>query len=337
MNKFENFKINIRPMYSDEIHTNISPASSYRGRCEFGYSNNSYTMYAFENKVYMKQFDIACNAIKEAMPVLLNEINNYEVVKEKLFQVNFRSNNQNELMVTMIYHKNIKPRLIKKIKEIASRLNIKIIIRSKNFKFASNDFFIKDELTIDNIKLFQSDNSFYQPNKYLFTKMIKKIVDFIDNPDDLIELYCGVGTFTIPLSFTFNNVFATENNRVSIKCLQMGIKENKIKNIHYSRLSSNEVCELYKGKNFRRMKDKSLSMFNFSHVLIDPPREGLTDNVLNLIKKFKNIIYVSCNTETYLRDVKLLSSHRIKNLELFDQFPNTKHLEIVSLLSNESN
>ena len=102
-------------------------------------------------------------------------------------------------------------------------------------------------------------------------------------------------------------------------------------------MSSNEVSELYKGKNFRRMKDKSLSMFNFSHVLIDPPREGLTDNVLNLIKKFKNIIYVSCNTETYLRDVKLLSSHRIKNLELFDQFPNTKHLEIVSLLSNESN
>ena len=58
--------------------------------------------------------------------------------------------------------------------------------------------------------------------------MIKKIIDFIDNPDDLIELYCGVGTFTIPLSFVFNNILATENNRVSIKCLELGVKENKI-------------------------------------------------------------------------------------------------------------
>ena len=91
------------------------------------------------------------------------------------------------------------------------------------------------------------------------------------------------------------------------------------------------------GNHFNRMKGKSLSIFNFSHVLVDPPREGLSDNVLNLIKKFKNIIYVSCNPKTYLRDIKLLSSHRIKNLELFDQFPNTKHLEIVSLLSNKSN
>ena len=78
-------------MYSDEIHTNISPASSYRGRCEFGYSNNSYTMYALENKVYMKQFDIACKAIKEAMPVLLNEINNYEVVKTRSYSLKLSS------------------------------------------------------------------------------------------------------------------------------------------------------------------------------------------------------------------------------------------------------
>tara|TARA_B100001248_G_scaffold50994_1_gene33052 strand:- start:1027 stop:2040 length:1014 start_codon:yes stop_codon:yes gene_type:complete len=337
MNKFENFKVNIKSMFLEEIYMNISPASSYRNRCEFGYSNNCYTMYALEKKVYMKHFDIACKAIKDAMPILLNEINNSEEVKEKLFQINFRSNNQNELMVTMIYHKIIKSNLIKKIEEIASRLNIKIIIRSKNFKHASNDFFIKDKLTINNLKLFQSDNSFYQPNKYLLIRMIKKIIDFIDNPDDLIELYCGVGTFTIPLSFVFNNILATENNRVSIKCLELGVKENKIKNIHFSRLSSDEVCKLYMGNHFNRMKGKSLSMFNFSHVLVDPPREGLSDNVLNLIKKFKNIIYVSCNPKTYLRDIKLLSSHRIKNIELFDQFPNTEHLEIVSLLSKEIN
>ena len=46
--------------------------------------------------------------------------------------------------------------------------------------------------------------------------MISKVIEFIDNPNDLIELYCGVGTFTLPLSRIFKNVFATENNRNAI-------------------------------------------------------------------------------------------------------------------------
>ena len=51
--------------------------------------------------------------------------------------------------------------------------------------------------------------------------------------------------------------------------------------------------------------------------------------------KFKNIIYISCNYETQERDVKNLKGFTIKNIEIFDQFPNTKHLEIVSLFSRE--
>ena len=49
-------------------------------------------------------------------------------------------------------------------------------------------------------------------------------------------------------------------------------------------------------------------------------------------KNFKNIIYVSCSTETYIRDINLIRSHKITNIELFDQFPNKNHLEIVSVL-----
>ena len=71
------------------------------------------------------------------------------------------------------------------------------------------------------------------------------------------------------------------------------------------------------------------------HVLVDPPRAGLDDDVIKLISKFENIIYISCNYETYERDVKNLKGFTIKNIEIFDQFPNTKHLEIVSLLSKE--
>ena len=70
-------------------------------------------------------------------------------------------------------------------------------------------------------------------------------------------------------------------------------------------------------------------------MLVDPPRSGLTDDVINIISKHKNIIYISCNTKSYLRDIKLLCSHEIKKIELFDQFPNTEHLEIISLLQKK--
>ena len=84
------------------------------------------------------------------------------------------------------------------------------------------------------------------------------------------------------------------------------------------------------------MKEINIHNFNFSHVLVDPPRAGLDKEVIKLINKFENIIYISCNYETYARDIKNLRSHQIKNIEIFDQFPNTDHLEIVSILSKNN-
>ena len=77
----------------------------------------------------------------------------------------------------------------------------------------------------------------------------------------------------------------------------------------------------------------NIKKYDFSHILVDPPRSGLTEEVIRLLSRFKNIIYISCNPETYIRDIKLLKDHKIKSIEIFDQFPNTKHLEIVSILS----
>jgi tRNA (uracil-5-)-methyltransferase len=81
------------------------------------------------------------------------------------------------------------------------------------------------------------------------------------------------------------------------------------------------------------MNGLDINSFNFSHILVDPPRSGLTQNVLDILNKFDKVIYVSCNLETYVRDIKLLNTFSINDIEIFDQFPNTNHIEIVSLLS----
>ena len=332
MNKFEKFQSAISFKHATKIDINLSPANSFRSRCEFSYDKDHYVMHGINEKIYIKTFMDASLEIQNIMPVLLYEINNNDEIKEKLFQINFRSNQLNKLMITMIYHKKIDESLIVLLNQISKNLDINIIVRSKNFVHGIRGFYLVDLLAYKNLKIFQTDNTFTQSNKYLVDKMISKVVNFIDNQRDLLELYCGIGTFTLPLSFKFNKILATESNRKSIKCLEKSLQENKISNVHNARLSSNEVSELFDGRIFNRMNMKNINDYDFSHILLDPPRSGLTDDVISLASNFENIIYVSCNSETYVRDIKLLESFEIDKIELFDQFPNKNHLEIVSLL-----
>ena len=332
MNKFDRFQDDIKNNYDEKVVINLSPSTSFRSRCEFSYEKNHYVMHDINEKIYIKTFKDASLDIQNLMPVLLKRINENNEINHKLFQVNFRSNQHNKIMVTMIYHKIIDKSLINLVNQISDDLKVNIIIRSKNYKYETRGLYLDDTLIYKNLKIYQTDNTFTQSNKYLVDKMIFKVIDFIENPDDLLELYCGIGTFTIPLSFIFNKVLATENNRNSIKCLNKSLEENNISNIYNARLSSDEVSELFKGKIFNRMNSTNISDFNFSHILLDPPRSGLTEDVINLASNFKNIIYVSCSAETYIRDINLIRSHKITNIELFDQFPNKNHLEIVSVL-----
>ena len=336
MNKFNVIKKLLTDHYKKNIIIHKSPDKGYRSRVEFGFTENVFTMYGNKNKIFLTTFDIAKKEISTLMPKLLEEIKFNDEIQNKLFQVNFRSNSLGYVMISLIYHKEISKKLIDLINQISIKLNCEIILRSKKFFYSTGTGFLEDVLNInEQFILYQTDQSFYQPNFYLLPKMIKKVKSLIKKPNDLIELYCGSGTFTIPLSKQFKRIFATENNRKSIICLEKGIKKNNIDNISYARISDDEVSELFNGRKFKRMKNIQINEYNFSHILVDPPRSGLSKNLISILMKFKNIIYISCNFDTYLRDIKLLSAFEIIDIELFDQFPNTSHVEIVSLLKQK--
>lgn len=336
MNKFQRATSLIQEYYKDEIVINLSPAYGYRSRCEFGYKNNFYTMHSPSGKIiYLDTFTVARPSIQTLMPKLLNQINKSNVLKTKLFQISFRSNRKNRVLVSLIYHKLLDDKIKGLADKIANIIDISINLRSKNNLYSTHCDLLEDDIENLETILYQTDQSFYQPNYFHMPEMVTKAMSFIKDPKDLLELYCGSGTFSLPMRKLFNKIFATENNRQSIRCLNKSIDEQNIKNIFHARLSAEEVSELFAGRVFKRMNGINISDFNFSHVLVDPPRAGLDKDVISLISKFKNIIYISCNYETYERDVKNLKGFTIKNIEIFDQFPNTKHLEIVSLLSRE--
>ncbi len=83
-----------------------------------------------------------------------------------------------------------------------------------------------------------------------------------------------------------------------------------------------------KVREFTRLKGIDLDTYDFSTVLVDPPRAGLDEGTIGLISGIDHIIYISCNPETLARDLEILSqTHQIENAAIFDQFPHTKHIE----------
>ena len=99
-------------------------------------------------------------------------------------------------------------------------------------------------------------------------------------------------------------------------------------------MDADELMSAFTGvREFNRLKDINLSGFNFSHILVDPPRAGLSESVVNFIKNFKNIIYISCNPETLKENLnELCKSHKVIKFAIFDQFANTHHIECGVLL-----
>ena len=75
MNKFESFKKSISSDFHDDIKITMSPATSFRSRCEFSYSDNSYVMFKKDKKLYLDDFTLASSCIRKIMPNLLDEIN----------------------------------------------------------------------------------------------------------------------------------------------------------------------------------------------------------------------------------------------------------------------
>lgn len=335
MNKYLATIASLKPFYQKKIDVYLSPPIHYRMRCEFSYKNNSYVMFDKNNDyILMDKFNIASESIYNIQPKLLKLINENQIISKNLFQVNFRSNNDGDILVTLIYRKPINDDLCKSIDRIGKSLGIMINVRSKKklYKTHAIDFYERFNSKSLNLKIFQSDKTFFQPNKYIYPKMYEFIENIIDSPRDLLELYCGVGSFSLPLSHKFKKVFASENNRESINMLNKSLVINNITNVCVARLNAEEVIEVFSGKKFNRMKDIKIDEYSFSHILVDPPRCGLDNNVIKLINNFENLIYISCNPDTYINDLKLLKNFKIKDIAIFDQFTNTDHLEIVSIL-----
>lgn len=316
-----------------------SKDSHYRIRSEFVVWHNkdeiSFAMHGIDKKekILVNKCPKTDIKIYTLMPKLIDLIQNSEYLRFKLFGVEFLSSKY-ELIVTLLYHKKLDENFDIVAKKLEEILNIKIIGRSRGVKRVVSEDFIYENLNIKDlgeVKYKIYDTGFVQPNRYVNEQMISFVFNELKKQirGDLLELYCGHGNFTLPLSFVFNRVLATEISKTSIKAANENVMLNDINNIKFIRLSAEELADAYNNKReFVRLKDINLTEYNFTHTLVDPPRAGLDSVSRSIVSKFENIIYISCNQESLKRDLDELSkTHKIVKFALFDQFPYTNHIE----------
>ena len=155
---------------------------------------------------------------------------------------------------------------------------------------------------------------------------------------DLLELYCGHGNFTIPLADKFNRVLASEISKSSIVNARINCELNGVCNAQFVRLSADELMSAFaRRREFERLKGIDIFSYDFSHVLIDPPRAGLEPSVIDFIKNFQNLIYISCNPQTLFENLRsLCATHEVRRFAIFDQFAHTAHIECGVLLRRRS-
>lgn len=333
-------------LYEGDLELVSSSPSRYRTRAEFGLWHDedglSYTMgnSTKDGRVKIKACPKVCQSIADLMPVLLDRLSSSQALKSKVFGVEFIAS-KTKTMVILLYHKDIF-QIQTELNALALELNIKLIARSRKkrlfFPVDCLDERLSQSLEVGekSYNMCFGEGAFIQPNTAVNEKMIAWALNCVskDQRDDLLELYCGYGNFTIPLSFKFKKVLATEISKSAVLSAKINCELNGANNISFTRLDADElILALCKDKEFRRLKDIDLKAYNFSHIFLDPPRAGLSPSVLEFAKSFRSIIYVSCNPTTLFRDIsELKSSHYISKFAIFDQFANTHHLECGVLL-----
>ncbi len=325
-------------LWDNNIDIIKSEDGGFRNRAEFRIFHKlgklDFAMSDMDKKLLtIDKCSIVSPKIALVMDKFLDEVKDNELLNKKFFAVEFLSSTTSDLLVTMIYHKKLDELWNEEAKVLQNKLGIKIIGRSRGQKVVLSEDVINEKLKIKNLtfNIQYKEGGFTQPNQKVNVQMIEWVLDNIEVKDDLCELYCGGGNFTLPLSKQFDKVLATEISKTSIRSAKINCELNDIENIKFIRMSSEEFVEARAGvREFRRMKqeDVILEDYNFSTIFVDPPRAGLDKTTLTLTQEFDQIIYISCSPETLYRDLEQLTkTHTIKNFALFDQFAFSNHIE----------
>lgn len=171
---------------------------------------------------------------------------------------------------------------------------------------------------------------FTQVNSKINRQMVKQALDLLDlnGNDTVLDLFCGLGNFTLPIAKQCLSVFGVEVSDAMVSRAEMNARLNNINNASFM------ACDLE--KNFKTILPK---LKKANKLLLDPPRTGAFEVIKELGDlNIERIVYVSCNPATFARDADILVNkhgYKLVSVGVMDMFPNTAHVESIGLFLRE--
>ena len=186
------------------------------------------------------------------------------------------------------------------------------------------DYYMEEIL---GLKFKVSAFSFFQTNVAAVENLYSYAIDLIDDfrNKTVFDLYCGTGTITQTLARKAKKVIGIELIEESVEAAKVNAALNGLEN-----------CEFIAGDVFevlRTVEEKP------EVIVVDPPRVGISPDALDKIIGYgvKQIVYISCNPKSLAENLYYMQyyGYRVESVKPFDNFPGTKHIETVALLSKE--
>ena len=175
-------------------------------------------------------------------------------------------------------------------------------------------------------KLKLSAASFFQLNTFQAEVMVKTVASLIEPCETLVEAYCGVGLMSLAASDQFQRGLGIEVVKEAIVNAKENARINRLKHLEF--VCGDAAAELKKAA--KTMKVDAL--------IVDPPRSGLSDEMLKAIEACapSQIVYVSCNPATLSKNLNVLQEkYNVELIQPLDMFPQTPHVECVVLLQRK--
>lgn len=172
-------------------------------------------------------------------------------------------------------------------------------------------------------------NDFTQVNPGINRRMVALAVELmqIEPGDRVLDLFCGLGNFTLPLATRAAEVVGVEGDEAMVARGRENAEHNGIKNVSF-----------YGADLTQPFDQQPWGQGGFDRLLIDPPRSGAQEIVEKMtVFKPKRIVYVSCNPATLARDTGILQAQGYRLLEagVMDMFPHTNHVESIAVFEPE--
>jgi 23S rRNA (uracil1939-C5)-methyltransferase len=198
--------------------------------------------------------------------------------------------------------------------------------RKKTFALGRNQL----TLEVACMTLKATEGNFFQVNWEQNGNIVRTVMDFaaLTGSETVLDLYCGIGNFSLPLAKNAKTVIGVESGWSAI--------EDAKANAELNGLSNTEFIAEDMQKGLKALIQRKLRA---DVIVLDPPRAGATLKTIERVLAFvpRKIIYVSCNPSTLARDLKFfhLFGFRLDRLQPVDMFPYTYHIECVAEMVRE--